>query len=711
MNGEAHLKVTASHLGRLAYLYVRQSTLRQVLENTESTKRQYGLKDRAMALGWPADRVVVVDSDLGMSGADSDREGFQRLVAAVGLGEVGVVLGLEVSRLARSSSDWHRLLEICALTDTLILDEDGLYNPAQFNDRLLLGLKGTMSEAELHVLRARLTGGALAKASRGELEMKLPVGLVNDAAGHVVLDPDLSVQAAVRTFFETFARTGSGTATVRNFAEQGLLFPRRLSTGPHKGEVAWGRLHHSRALRVLKNPRYTGAFVYGRTQGRKLPGGRELRRQLPREQWHTVILGAHPGYISWANYEDNLARLHENAQVNGAARAKSPPREGNALLQGLVVCGRCGERMTIRYHVDHGQVLPEYLCQKRGIENAEPLCQRLLGKDIDRAIGDLLVATVTPLALEMAMTVHDELVSRATQADALRHQQVDRARYEAELAQRRYLAVDPDNRLVAQSLEAEWDHKLRALRDAQDDYERRREADGAALEPSQKEQILALASDFPRLWGDPAVPQRERKRMVRLLVEDVTLVRADKVVVHVRFRGGATHSLFLPLPLTAAQLRKVSPAVVAEVDRLLDDHTDSEIVDILNSAGLRPGVADRFSLRIVYVLRRTYGLEDRYSRLRRRGLLTLAEVSELLGADPSTVKSWAASGHIASQVYNDKGERLYERPVSLQQQCQWCGGPVPAKPALRRGRKWCSQRCGLAAYAARKRQITVTASK
>ena len=704
MNSEEHLKVTASHLGRLAYLYVRQSTLRQVLENTESTKRQYALRERAMALGWPVDRVVVIDSDLGTSGADSDREGFQRLVAAVGLGEVGVVLGLEVSRLARSSSDWHRLLEICALTDTLILDEDGIYNPAQFNDRLLLGLKGTMSEAELHVLRARLIGGQLAKASRGELEMRLPVGLVNDAAGHVVLDPDLSVQGAVRTFFDTFARTGSATATVRGFREQGLLFPRRLTTGAHKGEVAWGPLHHSRALRVLKNPRYTGTFVYGRTQSRKLPGGKELRRQLPREQWHTVILGAHPGYISWANYEENLACLHDNAQANGAERRKSPPREGPALLQGLIVCGRCGERMTVRYYVQHGQTVPEYLCQKRGIEKAEPPCQRVLGRDIDRAIGELLVATVTPLALEMALTVHDELLARADQADGLRHQQVERARYEAELAQRRYLSVDPDNRLVAQSLEAEWDHKLRALRDAQDDYERRREADGHALEPNQREQVLALAGDFPRLWGDPAVPQRERKRMVRLLVEDVTLLRTDKIAAHVRFRGGATHSLFLPLPLSAAELRKVGPAVVAEVDRLLEDHTDAEIVDILNSAGFHPGVAERFSLKIIYILRRTYGLEDRYSRLRRRGLLTLEEISDLLGADPSTVKAWARSGHIASQVYNDKGQRLFEPPSSLQQPCQWCAGPVPAKPALRRGKKWCSQRCCLAAYAARKHE-------
>lgn len=264
MNPEQHAKISASHLVRRAYVYVRQSTLRQVLENTESTKRQYALRERAIAFGWPPDRIVVIDSDLGRSGADSDREGFARLVAAVGLGEVGVVLGLEVSRLARSSTDWHRLLEICALTDTLICDEDGLYDPGHFNDRLLLGLKGTMSEAELHVLRARLLGGQRAKASRGELEMRLPVGLVTDPAGRVVLDPDAGVQAAVRTFFETFRRTGSATATVRHFREQGLLFPRRLASGPHAGEVAWGPLLHHRTLRVLKNPRYTGAFAYGR---------------------------------------------------------------------------------------------------------------------------------------------------------------------------------------------------------------------------------------------------------------------------------------------------------------------------------------------------------------------------------------------------------------------------------------------------------------
>ena len=703
MNREEHHKVSASHLQRLAYLYVRQSTLRQVLENTESTKRQYALRERAVALGWPRERVVVIDRDQGLSGADSDREGFQQLVAAVGLGEVGVVLGLEVSRLARSSADWHRLLEICALAGTLILDEDGLYDPGHFNDRLLLGLKGTMSEAELHVLRARLLGGQRAKASRGELELRLPVGLVYDAAGGVVLDPDLEVQQALRTFFADFRRSGSATGTVRSFREQGLLFPRRLASGAHKGELAWGALRHSRALRVLKNPRYAGAFAYGRSRGRGLPAGKERRRALPREEWHTLILGAHPGYLSWEEHEENLARLRENAQANGAERRKSPPREGPALLQGLAVCGRCGARMTVRYYSRRGQLVPKYLCQREGIEQGAPPCQRLVGAEIDRAVGELLVETVSPLALTVALAVQAELKARAGEADELRRQQVQRARYEAGLAQRRYLQVDPDNRLVAGSLEADWNEKLRTLAEAEEEHERRREADGRLLDEQQQEQILALASDFPRLWRDPQVPQRERKRMVRLLLEDVTLLRGEEIVAEVRFRGGAAHSLRLPLPLDAAELRKVDAAVVAEVDRLLDDHSDAEIVEILNARGLRPGVAERFSLKILYTLRRAYGLEDRYARLRRQGLLTLEEIAELLGAHPSTVKSWAQAGRIPSQVYNDKGQRLYGRPATLQQSCQWCGEPVPARPPLRSGKKWCSQRCCLAAYNSRKR--------
>lgn len=696
---DQHHKVTASHLKRLAYLYVRQSTLRQVFENTESTRRQYALKERAIALGWPLDRVVVIDTDLGESGADSDRKGFQKLVAAVGIGEVGVVLGLEVSRLARSSVDWHRLLEICALTGTLILDEDGLYDPGHFNDRLLLGLKGTMSEAELHVLRARLIGGQMAKARRGELEVKLPVGLVYGPDGHVVLDPDQQVQQVLRTFFETFRRTGAATATVRCFREQGLLFPRRLPSGPRQGELIWGPLLHHRALRVLKNPRYAGAFVYGRSRGRRAADGRTMAIRLPREEWHTLIQDAHSGYITWSEYEENLRRLRENGQACGADRRHGPPREGPALLQGLAICGRCGERMTVRYYRSHGELCPEYCCQRFGIAHGLSSCQRLLGREIDRAIGELLVETVSPLALEVALAVQEELGARAEEVDRLRRQQVERARYEAELAQRRYLRVDPDNRLVADSLEADWNQKLRALATAQEEYDRQSQTSGLLLDQEKRAQVLALATDFPRLWRDPSTPHRERKRMVRLLLEDVTLLRSEEIVAHVRFRGGATRTIRLPIPRNAWQLRQIDPAVIAEIDRLLDDHTDGEVASILNARGLRPGVADKFTHSIIYHVRRNYHLEDRFSRLRRQGLLTLAEMAAALGIHPDTVKRRQSQGRLASVVYNDKGQRLYLPPGETRlRTCLCCGKAIPERAEGGQLRKYCSATCRAAAW-------------
>jgi DNA invertase Pin-like site-specific DNA recombinase len=700
---DTHHKIKATHLARQAYLYVRQSTLRQVLENTESTKRQYALQERAVALGWKLDQVVVIDSDLGQSGADADRVGFQRLVAAVGMGEVGVVLGLEVSRLARSSSDWHRLLEICALADTLILDEDGLYDPSHFNDRLLLGMKGTMSEAELHVLKARLIGGQLAKASRGELETPLPVGLVYDAVGKVVLDPDRAVQEAIRQFFETFGRTGSATATVRSFRERGLLFPRRMRSGPHKGEIVWGALLHYRALNVLKNPRYAGAFAYGRSRAKKSLQGNETRHKLPKEQWHTLICDAHPGYISWADYEENVARLRSNSAAYGTDRRNGPPREGPALLQGLVVCGRCGRRMTIRYHSRRSQPVPEYCCQSEGINRAEPPCQRIMGGGIDRAVGELLVEAVSPLALEVALSVQDELASRAGEADRMRRQQVERVSYEAELAQRRYLRVDPDNRLVAATLEAEWNNKLRALEAARDDYERQQAAD-TLLDDEKRQRILALATDFPRLWSDPNTPARERKRMARLLIDDVTLIKGDDVVAHVRFRGGDTRTLRLALPKPAADLHKLDPAVVSEMDRLIDDHTDSEIADALNAAGYEPPVGERFSIWMVWKIRKAHQLESRFDRLRHQGMLTLDEMAEALGVHPQTVKDRANRGQLASVVYNDKGARLYAAPQPpAQVSCAKCGKPITARAAQGQLRKYCGDSCRTGAYAARRR--------
>jgi DNA invertase Pin-like site-specific DNA recombinase len=397
-SNDPHQKVRAEHLKRDAYLYIRQSTIQQVFHNTESTQRQYGLRQRAVALGWPTERVTVIDSDQGQSAASAaDREGFQKLVAEVGLGRVGIVLGLEVSRLARNCSDWHRLLEICALTGTLILDEDGLYDPGNFNDRLVLGLKGTMSEAELHVLRARLQGGIRNKARRGELRMPLPIGLAYDGQSKVILDPDRQVQQAVHTFFQVYQRQGTAFAVMRHFLTNDLSFPRRLRQGVNKGQLVWGSLDHGRALQILRNPRYAGAFVFGRTQTVRQPDGGKHHALRPQEDWHTLILDAHPGYITWQQYQDNLRTLHACAQAYGRDRRHSPPGQGPALLQGLVVCGVCGRRMTVRYHESRrGKLTGDYICQHGSTQHGQPVCQTIPGSGVDQAIGQLLLETIQP---------------------------------------------------------------------------------------------------------------------------------------------------------------------------------------------------------------------------------------------------------------------------------------------------------------------------
>jgi DNA invertase Pin-like site-specific DNA recombinase len=654
-------KVTPDHLKRTAYLYVRQSTLRQVLEHGESARRQYALRQRAVALGWREDQIIVVDGDTAHTAASAaGREGFQQLVIEVGLGHAGLVMGLEVSRLARNCSDWHRLLELCALTDTLILDEEALYDANQFNDRLLLGLKGAMSEAELHLIKARLQGAIVSKARRGELKLPLPPGLLYGPDERVMFDPDQQVQQAVKHFFETFRRAGSACSTVRVFRREGLKFPHRHQAG--SGDLQWEELTHARALDLLHNPRYAGAYVFGRTRTRRTPEGRVSYQPLPTDQWRVLIKDAHPAYLTWVQYEENLQRLHGNARAYGTDRRQSPAREGCALLQGLILCGRCGRRMTVRYHQRQGRPVPAYICQREGIENGQPICQCIPGGGIDEAVGKLVLESVTPLSLEVALNVQQELQNRLQEVDRLRQQQVQRARYEADQAQLRYMRVDPNNRLVTDTLEADWNNKLRALTQTQEECEKHRQTDQQKLTEEQRAQVMNLASDFPKLWQSPTTTDKDRKRMARLLLDDVTLLRGQDISVQVRFKGGAARCLNLPLPLNGWQLRLTEPELLNEIDRLLDQFTEGQLAEKLNQRGCCSSLKLPFSALRIRGLCRYHGFKSRQQRLQEKGLLGARDIAELIGSKPILVDYWRQQGLLKGVPLNDKGEYMYERP-------------------------------------------------
>ena len=498
------------------------------------------------------------------------------------------------------------------------------------------------------------------KARRGELRCRLPVGLIYDAADRVVLDPDQQVQDAIRLFFKAFERTGSACATVKEFSQQGLTFPRRVMHGANKGQILWGELEHARALWVLHHPRYAGAFCYGRSRQSKI--GKTHYKKLPRDQWIALLRDAHPGYISWEQYEANLEQLRQNAAAYGTDRRKGPPREGAALLQGIVICGCCGKRMTVRYNQRQGEQQPTYICQSEGIKRGNNPCTVISGTSIDQAIGELVLEQLTPLTLEVALKVQEQLQSRFDQADQQRHKVVERAQYEADLAQRRFLQVAPENRLVADSLEAQWNETLRALTEANEHYQRQRESERLLIDDEQRQQIMALANDFPALWRDVNTPQRERKRMLRLLIEDVTLHKADEIVMHVRFRGGATQTLHLPRPLTAGEARKHKPELIAEIDQLLNGHTDKEIADVLNERGRISFEGGGFHRLMVRNIRLTYHLTSYYDRLRAKGYLTSKEIAAQLGIAKSTVSYWRRKGWLKAVVYNDKQEHLYVAP-------------------------------------------------
>ena len=519
-----------------------------------------------------------------------------------------------------------------------------------------------MSEAELHMMRARLRGGTLNAARRGELRIPLPVGLVYDPLGKVVLDPDIQVQHSLRLLFDTFTRTGSAKATVKHFYREELLFPYRPQTGPHRGELHWMPPRHARTLRTLHNPRYAGAYVYGRSRSRRRPGGGVETRSLPKEEWTVLLRDAHPGYITWERFERNERQLrdNDNAHADGAAR-RPPPREGPALLQGLAICGVCGRTMAVRYKKRKGGLHPYYVCCEEGSQTASRWCQSIPGAAIDRKVGEMLVGLMTPLTLDVALQVQDELAARAEEADLWRAQRVRRAREEADLARQRFMQTRPDNRIVADVLEAEWNEKLRAVDEAQRELERGRAEPDQGMDDGQRERILALASDFPRLWNDPATPNRERKRMARLLIEDVTMTKATRSL-GVRLRGGATRQLTWTPDPRGCEMHKTSAEVVAEIDRLLDDHTDGEVAKILNERGHRSGYGLAFTAKLVSVVRERYDLKSRYRRLRDRGFLGSEEIARQLGVAESTVHKWRKAGLLHGHVHCDAGYCLFEIP-------------------------------------------------
>jgi len=647
-------KIRAEHLDRQALIYVRQSTFLQVRRNTGSTARQYDLQQRAVELGWSVEQIVIIDQDQGRSGASSaNREGFQFLVAEVGLGHAGAVFSLEASRLARASSDWYRLIEICALTKTLVVDEEGVYDPGQYNDRLLLGFKGTMSEAELHWLRQRLLGGKLDKAQKGQLRFRPPTGLVYDALGQLVLDPDEQVQQAVQLLFDLFEEQGSALAVVKHFSDQQLLFPTRLWGGLRDGELVWRPLRHGRVLDILHNPAYTGTYVYGRTQTRTqlLPGEKPLikgrQRQVKREDWPIVLPEAHAGYITWDQFLRNEQRLDDN-RTNRSQERRGAVREGAALLQGLAQCGRCGRRMTIRY-LDNGRI-PCYDCNQVHKEWAGKTCQSLRGDGIDAAVAALFLAAMQPAQLEISLATLAHLETRAQQIDQQWQLRLERAQYQADLARRRFMAVEPENRLVARTLERDWNDQLAQVQQLEQDYLAWPRPTARLATPAEQQRILALAQDLPTLWHAETTTHTDRKQLLRFLIKDVTLTRRETTFhIGIRWQTEALIELEIARPS-----QRTAPAVIERIRQLAPSHTDHQIAEILNQEGLTTGKKLPFIPNRVQWVRHTHGIAlgpskrpDAYPNGQREdGRYTARATAELLNVDVSTIAAWCKSGHL-----------------------------------------------------------------
>ena len=648
-------KISSTHLDRCAFVYVRQSSSAQVEHNRESTERQYRLVERAITLGWQRDQVTVIDNDLGISGSGlAERSGFGYMTAQVALGRVGIVLGLEVSRLARNNADWYRLLDLCGATDTLIGDADGIYHPGLFNDRLVLGLKGTMSEAELHVLRARLNGGIRNKAERGELRRGLPIGLVfGEAEGEVLLDPDEAIRGAIQTIFDRFAEMGSARRVWLHFRSEGLRFPSRQHA---RAEVRWIAPTYTKIHEVLTNPVYAGAYIYGRTHVERFvdENGNVRKRTRRRRQsdWPVFLRDHHEGFIHWKTFEDNQTRIQSNTRPR-PHQSGGAVREGAALLQGLARCGRCGRKLLVSYSGKYST--PAYHCPGNNIANGRgEYCMRVGGRQIDGAVARTFIAALAPAGIEAALLAAQQIEADQDAVVSQLKLQVERARYEVQRAERRYRAVDPENRLVARSLEAEWEKCLREYHAAETDLARHQAEKARVLSAEERTAILALGKDVERVWSAPSTTDRDRKELLRTLVEEVLLdVRREEEKAHVvlRWRGGLLTELDVHLPRSHPSPIRTDEDIVELVRRLAVYYTDAVIAGILNRQGKTTATGMRFTANRVGSLRTHWQIPCfKASKQEPSGeIVTIDRAAEILGVAPSTVHRWLNDGFIAGE--------------------------------------------------------------
>ena len=649
-------KLTVSQLRRAAFVYVRQSSQAQLERNVESTARQYALVARAVELGFARDRVVVIDEDLGVSGSGlTERSGFARLTAEVALGHAGLVLGLEVSRLARNNVDWYRLLDLCGVTDTLIGDADGLYHPGSFNDRLLLGLKGTMSEAELHVLRSRLQGGIRNKAKRGELRRGLPVGLVwGEEDGEVLLHPDEAIRGAIATIFERFAELGSVRQVWLWMRSERVRFPQQRF--PHS-EIEWVTPTYHQVHSVLENPVYAGAYAFGKTRRERYideQGQPRTRlRRLPQADWDVLIWDHHPGYIDKATFDTNRERIAGNTRP----RAHEPGgavREGAALLQGIAVCGRCGRKLKVHYQGRRGHQSPAYHCPNSVlVEGRGQWCLRVGGAQIDEAVAGALLAALTPAGVKAALAAAEALEHDHDAALSQWRLQVERAQYQADRAERRYRQVEPEHRLVARGLERDWEQALTALQAAQAELELRERQRPRTLTPSEREQLLSLGADLGRVWAAPTTSDRDRKQLLRCLIEEAILdvQRAgQRATITLRWRGGALTELAVPLPRHQPTVR-TDEGTIALLERLAAHYPDATIAGILNRQGRRSATGERFTQIIVGGLRRYRDIPTYQPPAQPPDgeLLPVGKAADALGVAASTIHRWLQAGFIPGE--------------------------------------------------------------